>query len=341
MGYRAEKTKRERKSKLLKRALLGVLLFCIVALTVFSAFVPPVSWKYYVKLPKISRRGAGELRIHFVDVGQGDCTLIEFPDGKTMLMDGGDGAPSTKKKVLRYLNALKIDALDYLVVTHAHEDHCGSLNEVLKYKKARHAFLPLCLPEEGSEYGRLYDALMKSRCEWAYGSRKVKQFVSEEENYPYNGVFLSPHADDVDNAVTSGLFPSAEESNVYSLVFYLEYMGVRVLFTADIPTEVEEELRGSDERGSYQGLGVSLRNLDVLKVSHHGSTDASGMDFLNYTQPKAAVISCGANNLYGHPSPTVLSRLNEVGAEVYRTDVQGNIVITVSADGSPYTVTTA
>lgn len=341
MGYRAEKTKRERKGKILKRALLGILLFCIVALTVFSAFVPPVTWKYYVNLPKISRRGAGELRIHFVDVGQGDCTLIEFPDGKTTLMDGGDNAPSTKKKILRYLNALKIDTLDYLVVTHADEDHCGSLNEVVKYKKVRNAFLPLCLPEEGSEYGRLYDTLMKSGCEWAYGSRKVKAFGCEEDKYPYNGAFLYPSSSIVDDILTSGVFPSPEYSNEYSSVLYLEYVGVRVLFTGDIPAEVEYRLWASDDMGSYEGVGASLCDLDVLKVSHHGSADASSMDFLDYTKPKTAVISCGANNLYGHPNAVVLSRLNEVKAEVYRTDVQGNIVITISADGSPYTVTTA
>ena len=140
MGYRAEKEKTERKKKLLKRVLLGILLLCIAGLSIFSAIVPPVTWKYYVNLPKIARRADGELRIHFIDVGQGDCTLVELPDGKTMLIDGGNSKKSTEKKVLRHLNALKINTIDYLIVTHADVDHCGGLNEVVKYKKVVNAY---------------------------------------------------------------------------------------------------------------------------------------------------------------------------------------------------------
>ncbi|MBQ8343234.1 MAG: MBL fold metallo-hydrolase [Clostridia bacterium] len=340
MGYRAEKEKTERKRKILKRILLGVLLLCIVGLAIFSAIVPPVTWKYYVNLPKISRRGEGELRIHFIDVGQGDSTLIELPDGKIMLIDGGNSAKPTKKKVLRYLNALKIDTIDYLVVTHADVDHCGSLNEVVKYKGVRNAFLPFCEIEDGSEYARLYDTLMKSNCSWAYGSSKVQNLTSANEKYPYSAAFLYPHSDYVNEGLESGEFPSDNMDNYYSSVVYLEYMGIRTLFTGDIPKEIEAEIKKTDESGLYANIGASLRGLDVLKVSHHGSKDANSKEFLDYTAPKTAVISCGANNTCGNPSETVLARLNNVGAQVYRTDVHGNIMITIPSDGSPYTVTT-
>ena len=178
MGYRAEKEKTERKKKLLKRILLGVLLLCIAGLAIFSAIVPPVTWKYYVKLPKIGARSEGELRIHFIDVGQGDCTLIELPDGKIVLIDGGNSAKATQKKVLRHLNALDIDTIDYLVVTHADSDHCAGLNEVVKYKGVRNAFLPFCDPDDNSAYEHLFNTLNKNDCSWEYLSSKLKNISS-------------------------------------------------------------------------------------------------------------------------------------------------------------------
>ena len=340
MGYRAEKEKTERKRKILKRILLGVLLLCIAGLAIFSAIVPPVTWKYYVKLPKIGARGEGELRIHFIDVGQGDSTLIELPDGTVMLIDGGNSAKSTEKKVLRYLNALKLKTIDHLVVTHADADHCGGLNEVVKYKTVRNAYLPLSNPEEGTEYARLYDTLMAANCNWAYASSKVANILSKNENYPFNIAFLYPHSDDVDESISSGELPPEELDNYYSSVVYLEYVGIRALFTGDIPLEIEGRLRQGDELGMYEKIGAKLKNLDILKVAHHGSKTSSSWDFLNYTSPKTAVISCGKNNAYGNPSQAVLSRLNEVGADVYRTDVQGNVVVTISKDGGRYAVET-
>ncbi len=340
MGYRAEKERTERKRKILKRILLGILLLCIAGLAIFSAIVPPVTWKYYVNLPDVGRRGEGEMRIHFIDVGQGDCTLVELPDGKSMLIDGGNGAKPTKKNIMRYLNALKIDTIDYLIITHGDVDHCGSLNEVIKYKGVRTAFLPFCLPKEGSEYARLYHTLTRGDCSWAYGSSLIKNLSSSNEKYPFSVAFLYPHSKDVSDAIETGIFPSQDMGNYYSTVVYLEYMGIRTLFTGDIPQEIEAEMKTADENALYANIGVTLRNLDVLKVSRHGSKDSNSKSFLDYTAPKTAVISCGANNANGNPSDTVLARLNNVGAQIYRTDVHGNIMLTIRADGSPYTVTT-
>ena len=338
MGYRAEKEKTERKKKLLKRVLLGVLLLCIAGLSIFSAIVPPVTWKYYVNLPKIARRADGELRIHFIDVGQGDCTLVELPDGKTMLIDGGNSKKSTEKKVLRHLNALKINTIDYLIVTHADVDHCGGLNEVVKYKKVVNAYLPLSNPEKGSAYARLFDTLTQSDCTWAYSSRKLENITSVREEYPFQISFLYPHSEDVEDVISSESGDEETDDNYYSSVVYLEYAGIRTLFTGDAPQEVERELVLGDTLGLYDKIGVSLRDLDVLKVSHHGGKNANSWDFLEYVSAATAVISCGRNNPYGDPTNAVLGRLIESGAEIYRTDVHGSVIITVSATG--YTVIT-
>ena len=334
MGYRAEKEKTERKKKLLKRILLGVLLLCIAGLAIFSAIVPPITWKYYVKLPKIDDRSEGELRIHFIDVGQGDCTLIELPDGKVMLIDGGNSAKSTQKKVLRHLNALDIDAIDYLVVTHADADHCGVLNEVVKYKEIRNAYLPFCDPENDSAYAHLFNTLNKNDCHWEYISSRLKNISSATEKYPFNVAFLYPHSDLIDAGLAAGEFPSKDKDNYYSAVMYLEYGGIRTLFTGDIPQEIEEVLAQIDSAGLYDNIGVSLRDLDILKVAHHGGKESNSWGFLEYTSPQTAVISCGRNNNYGHPSETVLGRLNNVGANVFRTDVHGSIVLTIRENGA-------
>lgn len=338
MGYRAEKEKAERIRKILKRILLGVLLFCIAGLAIFSAVVPPVTWKYHVKLPKIAARGEGDLRIHFLDVGQGDSTLIELPDGKIVLIDGGNSAKSTEKHVLRYLNALKIDTIDYLVVTHADVDHCGGLNEVVKYKGVRNAYLPLTEIEKGSEYARLHATLMERNCNWVYGSSSAEDIISTNEKYDFHAKFLYPHSDTVDESISSGKLPDGKLDNYYSTVLYLEYGGIRALFTGDIPLEIENHLKQGDALGLYENMNVKLKNLDVLKVAHHGSGTANGWDFLQYTSPNTAVISCGKNNPYGNPSQTVLARLNEVEADVYRTDMHGNVVVTISQNGGVYAV---
>ena len=91
MSYAKEKEKIRRKHRKIKYAVVTILMIAVAGVCIFSWFVPPSSWKYYVSLPDVSKRREGELRIHFLDVGQGDCTLLEFPDGQTMLIDGGDG----------------------------------------------------------------------------------------------------------------------------------------------------------------------------------------------------------------------------------------------------------
>ena len=151
MGYRAEKEKIEKKLRIVKIVVLCVALALVVGLCVFSAFCPPAQWKYYVNKPEVAKRSAGEMRIHYLDVGQGDCTLVELPDGKVVLIDGGDSTERTAETILRYLNALKIKTIDYLIVTHTHSDHCGALQKVVEQKKILNAYLPAAKPEKAGD----------------------------------------------------------------------------------------------------------------------------------------------------------------------------------------------
>lgn len=333
MGYRAEKLKVEKRLKIVKRVVLGILLLCIAALCIFSAFVPPDSWKYHVGKPDVPERKTGELRVHFIDVGQGDATFIELPDGRNFLIDGGDGSKNATKSLLRYLNALDIEQIDYLLVTHADKDHCGGLDEVLRYFDVFVAYLPPSLPESSSAYAEFYAALNKTDCRWQYTSRKVPNITSQDARYPYTLSFLYPYEEDVEYITELKNELGQAEENLYSGVVWLDYQGSSVLFTGDAPASVEERLMKDDEKGYWQARGVDLGNTEIIKVSHHGSADATSKEFLEYLHSKTAIISCGKGNEYGHPAPTLLSRLTSLGIKYYRTDVSSHIMATLYKNG--------
>lgn len=336
MGYRADKEKVEHKFKLLKRVSLGILLLCLVGLSIFSAFVPPATWKYYVGLPSVGKRKDGEARIHFIDVGQGDCSLLELPDGKVMLIDGGDYQTSTQKSILRYLNALKIDVIDYLVITHADEDHCGSLDVVLKHKKVLNAYLPPTFPMEGSEYKEAYEAITKEKCRVFYASRATKYLDGEYKGYTYALSFLSPYSTDVEEGLQKGENAhDEEETNELSSVLYFDYQGIGAIFTGDISAEIEANLiRDDKEWDVFDMRNFDLSSTEILKVAHHGSKNSTSKAWLEHLHVKTAVISCGKGNPYGHPTQDTLSRLTAAGVDIWRTDIDGHVMITIKKSGT-------
>ncbi len=315
MGFKAEKEIEEKKWRRVKIALFLALAVIILALSVFAFIVPTESWKYYLSLPNVPKRGEEELRIHFLDVGQGDCTLIELPDGKVALIDGGDAKSSTKKRILRYLNALDIDVIDHLVVTHTDKDHCGGLTEVFRYKKVLNAYLPHTYEEEDVYYAKVYAAALEENCNMVAASRAV--LLSDEED-AYKLRFLYPNSVEA----TGGY---SEDSSV----LWLEYTGVRALFCGDADESVEESLLKFDLLGLLPTGENMLKNTQILKVAHHGGASATTQAFLSHLQPEVAIISCGADNPYGHPSKETLLRLERTGASICRTDRLGNIVATI------------
>ena len=327
MGYAAEKKKVEKKIKRVKRNLLYAFLACILALIVVIVVIPPNTWAYRIKLPKTGERADGELRIHFVDVGQGDATVIELPDGKIMLIDGGDGSDTANKSLLRYLNALKVERIDYLLATHADKDHCGGLERVLEYFEASRVFLPFVNPTVNSAFARFYQALKEKDCAVEYSARSIAL-----SGVDYRLQFLYPYTSDLQSSVEKGEYQ--EDTNEGSAVVWLEYQGVSALFTGDAPKIVEEKLVRDDKLGLLDSLGIELTSTEILKVAHHGSDDSTGAEFLEYLGVKTAVISCGENNAYNHPSQAVSALLAQKGIDTYRTDKQGSIIATVAQSGS-------
>ena len=321
MSYRAEKEKIENQIHIIKLVALCVVLGVLLFFCVFSAFRPPATWKYYVGKPKVSRCRNGEMRIHFLDVGQGDSALIELPDGKVALIDGGDTSENTEKVILRYLNKLRIKKIDYLIVTHPDSDHCGSLRTIVQQKKILNAYLPAAKPEkEGESYAGFYQELLDEECNITYASRTVD--LSSEG---YTFTFLYPYSTNLENV---------EFYDGSSSIVWLDYMGVSAIFMGDEGVDTEERLMRDDRLGLLDNLGVDLQSTEILKVGHHGSNTSTSLEFLQYLQVAEGVISCGANNQYGHPTDTVLANVAAAGANVYRTDENGTVMITVDDEGA-------
>ena len=344
----------KKKSKKLRIAAIcfaaAFVLVLVLVLLHFFYFPLDYLWVKFSN-PDIAARKEGELRVHFVDVGQGDAVIAELPDGGTMLIDAGSEAYASRSALLRYIHALGIGRFDYLVLTHPDEDHAGGMDDVLRCFGAARAFIPFATRyAPDSSYADVLDAIAEEGCATEI-AHTYTALLSRSETYFYYMMFLSPFA----SGVPGSYYDIANEEgatdtdvNNASAVLWLEYAGRNVLLMGDITSEVEDRLAADYEvlgeecfkreaenaGGESVTLAPALDTLDFLKVAHHGSADSSSERFLSLTSPEAAFISVGAGNVYGHPSRLAVSRLSAAGAAVYRTDESGSIMLTISADGS-------
>lgn len=256
----------------------------------------------YFRAPAQQILTEGTLELHIIDVGQGDAALL-LCNGHAMLIDGGSSKSSSR--VYTYLMKHEIRMLDYIVATHPHDDHVGGLAGALNAAKAERA-LSSCADADG----RAFQSFLKYL---------DQQGVSVEIPKPGDTFELG-------TARITVLGPLRESKNLNdtSLVLRVSFGDFHAIFTGDAENEEEADILAS---------GAEL-SCDVLKVGHHGGSDASSEAWLEALRPKTAVISCGRNNDYGHPAAQTLSRLKAVGAEVLRTDQQGDIVLVVRVDGS-------
>ena len=235
----------------------------------------------------------GKLHVFYLDVGQGDSIFIKLPKGETMLIDAGEEEYGEKvAETLRNFNTSKID---YLIATHPHTDHIGGMEHIVNNFEIGKIYMTNAVTTTAT-FEDLLDTI-KSKGLTIERAKSGVEILSDEN---LNAHFVAPVAE------------SYKELNDYSAVIKLTYGENSFVFTGDAEKKAEDLIRENIK-------------CDVLKIGHHGSSSSSTKNFLKKTEPKYAVISCGADNEYGHPHKQTLNRLNNSEVNIFRTDLQGTI----------------
>ncbi|WML37464.1 ComEC/Rec2 family competence protein [Clostridium sp. OS1-26] len=240
---------------------------------------------------------SGQLKVHYINVGQGDGILIQ-QGTHHMLIDAGTN--EDEKLMVDYLNKQDIKHLDYIVGTHPHEDHIGGLDAVIKNFDIGTVYMPK-VTTTTKTFADVINALK------AKNLKITTPIVGSTFKLgDANCEILAPNSSKYQNI------------NDYSIVIKLTYGSNKFLFTGDAENLSEKEILS-------KGLDVSA---DVLKLGHHGSFSSTSAEFLDKVNPKYAVVSCGKDNDYGHPHDVTMKKLEKKHIPLYRTDESGNIICT-------------
>ncbi|HEX8492748.1 MAG TPA: ComEC/Rec2 family competence protein [Pyrinomonadaceae bacterium] len=306
-----------------------------------------------------------EMRVHVLDVGQGDSILIISPEGKVALIDAGDQTKG--KSVVEALKRYNVQQIDYLIATHAHPDHIGGMDDVIKSTKVLNVLHNDIPPPEAatSEAAKTEGDAKKQGQKTAAAKKPAPKKQGKSTELPtvkaYNeykstveqsgaqfkkigpdekidlggGAILTVIAPQPPLFTREQMKAGGNEMNANSIVMRLDYGEFSLLLAGDAEAQTEDRLTNKE-------LNLAAK---VLKVAHHGSKYASSENFLKRVQPEAAIISTSEFNRYGHPAPAVLERLKATGVrQLYRTDLQGEITITTTGnikDGKLYEIKAA
>ncbi len=256
-----------------------------------------------------------DLKIYFVDVGQGDCTFIVTPKNKTILIDGGGSTGSDfdvgESTLLPYILDRGYKKIDLMVISHFDQDHIGGLLTILRELKVNR----VCISkqEENSENYQEFLEIVKEKS-IPVSIVKVGDKIKIEKNLYFD--ILWPQEEQIlENRINNN-----------AIVMKLNYNGFSCLFTGDIEKVAEDRMVSL-----YKNK--SVLESDILKVAHHGSKTSTTENFLELVNPKNCLIGVGENNLFGHPSSEVIERLEKSNVKVYRTDINGEIIIIVNNKG--------
>ncbi|ABS42587.1 ComEC/Rec2 family competence protein [Clostridium botulinum] len=241
---------------------------------------------------------SNELKVHYIDVGQGDSILVQTKD-KNILIDAGTRKSSDS--LISYLKKQHIKKLDYVIATHPHEDHIGGMPKVIEEFEISNFYAP-----KKTANTKIFKDMILQLKKKNLKINVAKKGISLDLSNNSSLDFLAPVKDNYEN------------TNDSSAVIKLTHGNTKFLFTGDAEKTSEKDILNSNEDLSS----------NVLKVGHHGSHSSSSKEFLDKINPKIAIISCGKNNDYGHPHKETMKELNKRNIEVYRTDIDGNIVLT-------------
>lgn len=257
---------------------------------------------------KTQETSVGDMKVHYIDVGQADSELIQV-DGKNILIDAGNN----DSMAYNYLKQLGIKKIDYVIATHPHSDHIGGMTSVIN----------------NFEIGEFYAPKVNHTTKTFENMIKALQNKGIKLTAPTIGDTLT-----IGNATMQFLAPNGskyQDLNNYSIVCKLKYGNTSYLFTGDAESLSEGEILAKQ-------LDISA---DVLKLGHHGSHSSTSQAFLDKVNPRYAIVSCGKDNDYGHPHQETTDKLNAKNINILRIDVSGTIISTSNGNNINFNVNTS
>lgn len=257
----------------------------------------------------------GKMIIYFIDVGQGDSTLIRTAKNKTILIDGGGSENSSfdvgEKTLLPYLLDRKITVLDYVVISHFDTDHCGGILYLMEHLKVKNIIISK-QGKESSNYNKFKNIVLDKGIYVIFVKKGDKIKI---DNETYMDVLFPSN-----NLISDNIL------NNNSIVTKICYNNFSILFTGDV-----EEIAENEICSQYNTTNKLKAN--ILKVAHHGSKTSSTAEFIKMVKPQIALIGVGEKNKFGHPNDRVIQRLKNMNTKIYRTDKMGEIVIQINNIG--------
>ena len=281
-----------------------MILACVLALALFCACT--VTINLGGADTSTAPNSESKLIVHFLDVGQGDSIFIELPNGKTMLVDAGENYHG--QGIIDYVQTIGYHKLDYVVATHPHEDHIGSMSYIVRNFEIGSIYMPDVTANTAT-----FESLLKAIKAKGLRVKNGRTGVHIIKDGELTADIIAPDKPDESNLNNS------------SIVLLLTFGNVSYLLTGDAETKELNAIRAD-------------MHATVLKAGHHGSKTSTTQTLLKKISPSVTVISCGKNNDYGHPHAEVLKMLKSVNSSVYRTDRDQTVI--VATDGSSLTVST-
>lgn len=237
---------------------------------------------------------------HYIDVGQGDSIFIELPNKECMLIDAGE--KEYGKKVVEYIKQLGYTKINYLIATHPHTDHIGGMKEVINNFDIDTIYMPKVTANTSTYINLLKTIDSKNK---KINTAKAGVNIIDNDNYKIS--IIAPNSE------------KYEDLNNYSVVIKLIYKDISYLYMGDAEKLSEGEIKDDVKA-------------DIIKVGHHGSLSSSSLAFIKKVKPSYAIIQVGSDNSYGHPNKNILNRYEVIGAKIYRTDLNGNIVVSTNGE---------
>lgn len=265
------------------------------------------------------------IQVHYIDVGQGDSTVIELSNNKIIMIDTGTKSSATQ--LTNYLDTIIFDrasynnTIDYLILTHTDSDHIGGAIDILTKYEVKTVYRPNeTVPTTSNIWQNTVTAINENAQHIIYNEKDLSIEYDDPNSFEkdYKLTFYAPIQES---------FPN---NNDYSPFIIFETYSKRFMFTGDASSEIEKEVL------DYYKNDLSVLDIDVLKAGHHGSKYSNSEEFLNVTTPDYSIISCGEDNNYGHPHNETINRLQAVGSQIFRTDINGTILAFIDDKGELY-----